>query len=124
MQLIMNNIQLDNIDITIGSRMWTIPYGWGEVIAILDDDPKPIGVKFEHLKNVQWFYPNGNLSIHGSRCLFWNQMSTISPLPHFDLNAKYLQCSKCGRKTYNNHVNDVCGMLQPNGSNCDGIFED
>lgn len=41
-------------------------------------------------------------------------------LNHLSPKASYIQCDKCGRKSKSEKVNKVCGMVQPNGSYCDG----
>ncbi len=45
-------------------------------------------------------------------------------LSHLYKNTKYLYCSKCSRKTYSASINSICGMPQPNGEDCNGIFMD
>lgn len=44
-------------------------------------------------------------------------------LNHLKADAGYLQCSKCGRKTYSGMVNSDCKMPQPSGETCKGIFK-
>ncbi|HUX26538.1 MAG TPA: hypothetical protein VMV87_18200 [Burkholderiales bacterium] len=38
-------------------------------------------------------------------------------------DASYLQCSKCGRKSWSEKVNADCRMPQPGGAKCSGILE-
>jgi len=38
-------------------------------------------------------------------------------------DVEYLQCSKCGRKTWRlGEVNNNCSMTQPSGKKCEGTF--
>jgi hypothetical protein len=49
----------------------------------------------------------------------------LPPMPaHLRPDASFLQCSKCGRKSWGGDaVNSICGMPSPTGKKCDGIFE-
>jgi hypothetical protein len=51
-----------------------------------------------------------------------DQLVVGRSLNHLKDDASYLQCSKCGRKTYSGMVNSNCNMLQPSGKKCDGTF--
>lgn len=37
--------------------------------------------------------------------------------------ATYLQCSRCGRKSWDAKVNEDCNFPQPDGTRCKGIME-
>lgn len=42
---------------------------------------------------------------------------------HLRDDAPYVKCSACGRKSWGGNVaGSVCGMTQPNGTTCVGIF--
>ena len=44
--------------------------------------------------------------------------------PYLRDDASFLQCSKCGRKSWGgSEVNAICKMPQPDGSVCDGLLE-
>ena len=43
--------------------------------------------------------------------------------PYLRKDASYIQCCKCGRKSWAEEVNSVCNMPQPDGKVCDGILE-
>lgn len=44
-------------------------------------------------------------------------------LKHLAPDAPNLVCSGCGRKTWSSSdVGEVCGMSQPDGSKCQGVF--
>jgi len=48
----------------------------------------------------------------------------MAPLPaHLRDDASFLQCSKCGRKSWGGDpVNSTCGITAPSGEKCDGIL--
>jgi len=39
------------------------------------------------------------------------------------IRTSFLQCSKCGRKSWSGEINAVCEMSQPDGRKCDGLLE-
>lgn len=42
---------------------------------------------------------------------------------HLRDDATYFRCSKCGRKTWSKvGPSEQCGMPQPNGQVCDGVW--
>jgi len=43
--------------------------------------------------------------------------------PHLRDDASYLVCSGCGRKSFGGRLYEKCGMSQPDGSKCKGMFE-
>lgn len=43
-------------------------------------------------------------------------------LNHLKPNAQFLQCTKCGRKSWSARINENCLMTQPNGDKCTGVF--
>lgn len=43
-------------------------------------------------------------------------------MQHLEEDASFIQCNKCGRRSYTSKVNSICSMPQPIGSNCDGLL--